>query len=303
MKKTKKINFALVILSISIIVGFLLYGTLLEKKVADRSYNRKQEFLNYCIKYNINDEECAYTNKYIGNKQKLTLDTVSFYMENVISYRTHMLNYLLPILIILPAVYNLFVLFRSKDILNSINKIDYKKWLKKMLLQEYKFAFILPVSVGIIFLITFLIVGHFDYSYVNLLDKYNLFFWFSMNGIVFVLFYFLTLFLFSIFYINLGLIVSRKNRSIIITIIESFLLFIGIEFAIELVSAIPSFLGYSQFDTTNILNVLSVGYAKNPYEMILVPLILVIISFIVVLFLYKNKEKFIKNKLSDCKTV
>lgn len=292
MKKLRKINFAFAILSIIIIVGFLFYGIILEKKVADRSYNRKEENLNHCVEHNLDDEECAYIIKYIGNKQKLTLDTVSFYMQVAISPKTHSFNLVLLILIILPALYNLCKLFKSRNIINIINRTDYKKLLRKILLGVYKFALILPISLGVIFLITFLITGHFDYSYAIVSDVYGLF-WFNINGIIFILLFLVALFFFGIFFINLGLIVLRKNHNIIIIIIETFLLYIGLELTIEVCEIIPSFLGINHHFNFDIINILSAGYATNIYEMIIFPLVLAIITFGVVLLLYKDKEKLI----------
>ena len=51
---------------------------------------------------------------------------------------------------------------------------------------------------------------------------------------------------------------------------------------------------YNTFSSRfNIVNILNIGYAKNVFEMIFLPLCLVIISLVILIIAYKNKEKFI----------
>ena len=209
MKKLKIVNFILTIAVMSFIIGYILNGMFYQKGAIDRSYNNMDNHYNYCVEHDPDDEYCAYIIANYGNKEKLTPDSISLYMETVISPKVHILNYILPILTIVPAIYSLCLLFKNRTIINIINRTDYKMLLKKVILGVYKFAFILPISVGIVILIAYFLMGHLDFSYAINTGMYGIF-WFNMNSIAFTLLYLISLFLVSIFYINLGLIVLRK---------------------------------------------------------------------------------------------
>ena len=105
----------------------------------------------------------------------------------------------------------------------------------------------------------------------------------------------LSIYMFTIFFINIGLIVARKNHSIIVVLIESFLVFLAIDVVIEIVigTIIGNIIVGGRISRFNILNVLYVNYASNYLDMILFPLILLILSFIILKLKYNNKEKFI----------
>lgn len=73
------------------------------------------------------------------------------------------------------------------------------------------------------------------------------------------------------------------------------MLFIVVDIILELLlGVIMSNILFNGFSSRfNIVNILNIGYAQNIFEMLLLPISLVIISFIVVIIIYKNKEKFI----------
>ena len=150
------------------------------------------------------------------------------------------------------------------------------------------------VPLIILFVFSYLYSGHFNYTYlINSGGYYS--FYVDANPIIFIILYILCIFLFFIFFTNLGLIVVRKNHNIIVVIIESFLLFIVVDIILELLlGVIISNILFNGFSSRfNIVNILNIGYAQNVFEMLLLPISLVIISFILVIIIYKKKEKFI----------
>ena len=103
----------------------------------------------------------------------------------------------------------------------------------------------MPVTSIIMLLLSFLASGHFDYHYVQRTSGF-IYFDYSMNFIIYYILILLYMVLISIFFINIGLIVLRKNHNLIVVLFEAFLIYI-----------------------------------------------LALITFIIVILKYKNKEKFI----------
>lgn len=104
----------------------------------------------------------------------------------------------------------------------------------------------------------------------------------------------------SLIYINIGLIVSRKNHKLYMSIILSYLLYIGIEIFLEGIIGKILFFNILQIDSMmlyfNIMNIYSLNLTRN-YLYIFIPLIIILaITTIIVIKLYKNKEAL----LIDC---
>ena len=98
----------------------------------------------------------------------------------------------------------------------------------------------------------------------------------------------------SILYINLGLISLRKSKNIIITILEAYLLFIGIEIFLEVFLnnfILYSIFGINLFGFLNILDIYTFSYTIGLIPYLSLSFTIVLLSFIVLKLLYKNKEK------------
>jgi len=164
------------------------------------------------------------------------------------------------------------------------------------MLNCYKPIIIFPVILLFLYLLCFIYSGHFDTSWAVQFE-YNMYlsFWYKSNLILFLIIYFLSIFIYTISLLNIGLIISRKNHNLIVVTIESFLLFIAIDIIIELFFGIvlSRLLGNGFSSRLNILNFFNVGYATTILEMILYSTLFVIMTFIVLIIVYNNKEKFI----------
>lgn len=155
------------------------------------------------------------------------------------------------------------------------------------------------VPLIILFVFSYLYSGHFNYTYIiNSGGYYS--FYVDANPIIFIILYILCIFLFFIFFTNLGLIVVRKIIILLLLLLKVFA-FIVVDIILELLlGVIMSNILFNGFSSRfNIVNILNIGYAQNIFEMLLLPISLVIISFIVVIIIYKNKEKFI----IDCEKI
>ena len=210
------------------------------------------------------------------------------------SHNNSWINYILVILIVFPTMFYFCKLCKSKMAINILDRKSYFLFLKNNIINCYKKIWIIMVPLIILFVFSYLYSGHFNYTYIiNSGGYYS--FYVDANPIIFIILYILCIFLFFIFFTNLGLIVVRKNHNIIVVIIESFLLFIVVDIILELLlGVIISNILFNGFSSRfNIVNILNIGYAQNVFEMLLLPISLVIISFILVIIIYKKKEKFI----------
>ena len=202
---------------------------------------------------------------------------------------------ILFLFIIIPSLYYNIKYLKNRIIVNDATRMDYKTIRLRIFKNAYRSFFILPVIVIIAFLISYIINPNLDASYA--INHFTTI-WRAdtlSHPFIFVVSYLLNIIFYSIFFINIGLIIARKNHNIVIVIIESLLAFIIIDIIIELMFGfILSNVLYNTFSSRfNIVNILNIGYAKNVFEMIFLPLCLVIISLVILIIAYKNKEKFI----------
>ena len=292
MKFIKNNYISLTIMLFTIIILVIAFFS--TKNEYDSMYSSSENTYYYCIENNIENERCEFLIENHNNKELMTADTITVFYSVLMSPNNNWINYILVILIILPSLFHFCKLCKSKMTINILNREKYTSFLKENIINSYKKIWVLIIPLTILFIISYLYSGHFNYTYVINSGAYYSFY-VDYNPIIYILLYVVCISLFLIFFINLGLIVARKNHNIIIVIIESFLFFIAIDIILELVGGLfISKLLYNSFSSRiNIVNILNIGYAQNIIEMIMLPLSLVVISFLIIMIKYKNKEKLI----------
>jgi len=290
-----KLYYIISILIVLFITIFAFYKTTVDWNSV---YTNQTRFLNmYCLEdeNGLTDNNCQYLIEN-NNQKKTTADTTTIYMSVLMSKYWTPINYFAILLLILPGLSNFIKILKSKFALNSLQRTTYKKFLIKQMLNCYKPIIIFPVILLFLYLLCFIYSGHFDTSWAVQFE-YNMYlsFWYKSNLILFLIIYFLSIFIYTISLLNIGLIISRKNHNLIVVTIESFLLFIAIDIIIELFFGIvlSRLLGNGFSSRLNILNFFNVGYATTILEMILYSTLFVIMTFIVLIIVYNNKEKFI----------
>lgn len=288
-----KNNYISLLIMFFLIIIFI-FGLQTTKKDFDSMYNASEYTYSYCIENNVNNDRCNYLIENHNNKEVLTADTFTVFFTSLMSQNNSWINYVLVILIVFPTMFYFCKLCKSKMAINILDRESYFLFLKNNIINCYKKIWIIIVPLIILFVLSYLYSGHFNYTYIiNSGGYYS--FYVDANPIIFIILYILCIFLFFMFFTNLGLIVVRKNHNIIVVIIESFLLFIVVDIILELLlGVIISNILFNGFSSRfNIVNILNIGYAQNVFEMLLLPISLVIISFILVIIIYKKKEKFI----------
>ena len=223
---------------------------------------------------------------------------VNLYLDIVSrnDFSNYIIPYFVPLLILFPFIYKLSKEFKSKYIKSYILRDGYKNYVKNIFKQAYSNIWVVPLMFFILALISYLIAGHVDTSadnYLNyLIAPVELFFKPS-----FYISYFLVILLNFGWYTNVGLFVLSKNKNFIVAFIESFLIVYMIWCFNDIFMI--SFLGnlfkvnYVNFSMLNIYTCWN--YLDSILLYVLYNLIIYVISLIIVVRRYKNKESIMQN--------
>ena len=280
------------IVSMLIILIIFMLSFFSVKKEYDSMYSSQKNLYYSCLE-NKNDNCLEYIKEFEENDVK-TADTITVFFTSLMEQKASIMNYLLVIFLVVPSLIPFCKICKNKIINNILNRKKYNEFLKETFINCYKKVWIIFIPLLILFIASLIYSGHFNYNYILNSESYYSFYVY-INPLIYCILYFVSILFFTIFYINIGLIVARKNSNIAIVGIESFLLFIIIDIIFEIIFGfLISKIIFNSFSSRfNLLNILNIGYAKNILEMILIPLILVIISFVILKIIYKSKEKFI----------
>ncbi len=176
----------------------------------------------------------------------------------------------------------------------ELTRMEYKKKMLKELLMAYIKGFIIFVLISVIFLI----VGVFLFPSDMVVQSYDYLNFFPIEGFnnpwLYVFKYHLLIVLFSMLLVNIGIIITYFIRDIILITIASFIGFNAINFVIgNIIVFSAQLIGNEHY--------LDYAYNFNVYEGYVVQGtigqaffdigILYIVTTIILIFLYKNKEK------------
>ncbi len=224
----------------------------------------------------------------------ITFDILSHY---TISY----LQVFAPLLIILAALYTFQKKLKSGFFKNIMTRMEYKKFMIKSVLKSYSASLFIPITIIVIFILSYILSGSLDFNHTvattdpsaipdALLNNYR-----KMPQ--FIITFLLTFILHGMFWINIGYIVAKKSKNIVITVVGSFIVYIVI-FAISDI-VIGAYLLEKILHIKGGLYLVNFGNIwlyidiYNLWIPIIYGLILFIISLIILIKIYKNKEEVI----------
>jgi hypothetical protein len=173
-----------------------------------------------------------------------------------------------------------------------------------LFVSAWKYAFLIPFMLIIIWFITYCYVGPYGFDLVQV-AKDGAFIG-DVNGYFYesnIWLYFLVIFvqsiLISLLYINISLIISRYENNHILSTIKSYLVVFGLDIFFELIVGIQWFNNSDIF--FNILNIYN--YNTNSYSHLVFLLVLDIITLILLFICYRDREKLIisseKNDINE----
>lgn len=240
------------------------------------------------------DELCINIDKTISSlkQYKHKKDSVHTIFFNLFhNYALDNLLYFQILLVIIPSLYLFHKKIYSGFIKGELSRTSYNKFLKSNLRSCYKASLILPCAFLVIFLFCFLISGHFDTTF----DQMQPFFDFEyMNQTAFYIFYFVNIFLHSIFYINIGLFFIRKYKNFLVSVLLSFFTFYASEIFLSIILGnfiLDKGLGIgNMYDTLSLLNIYTYYGLKHYYDYFIFSFLLALISSLLVYLTYRRKE-------------
>lgn len=267
------------------------------------SFVKNYELLQ--INTNIEIEKCLNSNaenddykKFCDELLNQTKHPIDFYtiFGNTFVYSFRNVSYFLFLFVSVPALLYISYYFKNRIIFTELTRKNYKDIKKSLFFHAYSSSLIIPFVAIIGILVCYMYTKTFDYSYA-VYNSSSLWTVNTMkNSFLFIVLYILNIFFHSVLYINISLCVVRKYHNYFIALILSYLIFIATESILEIgfygiifTSLLKTDFGY----IFNIMNFMRFNDFHNVVFPIIVPFILMILSFIVLHMMYRNKEKFL----------
>ena len=232
------------------------------------------------------------------NNAKVKEDTIWLFFNLIDDYPIWYLQIFGIFLVIIPAIYVFNNELKSEYYKNILMRMEYDKYIKKSILSSYKYALIFPIFLLCLFCASYIISGHFDLISTlqikpNTLHTNEIF---INNMLLFLITYFINMFLHGILWINLSYMVVKKSKNFILTIILTFMLYIGIEVVFQIfIGQIPQIFGIGKniINYVMMFNIWNYKNVDNIFIKLLMTIIYLLISFTLLKIIYKNKEEVI----------
>ena len=260
-----------------------------------------------CIKYkNANLEEKKEIEKDITFDNEICTALIneykpgSFYLYYNYLLRNGVSSFIfpffIPLMVIFPIVYKLSEEFRSKYIKNYLQRNEYNEYIKSIIKRSYKYILIVPIL-----LLSFAVVASI-WSKLNFDPRYDIAFSRLSSEIgtyynkpFFYISYILIILFNMGIYINIGLIILRKNKNFFVALIESFVaIYVFLCFTFIIIGIGIQKIFNISAESINLLEIYTWSNISNIGLYLLVNIVYFVVSFILVIIVYKNKEKFIK---------
>lgn len=292
-----KRNKLLVFISIFLLFGFYFlssgYSYLREVKVSndllDKEVTRCEEILQ-----KESSSEREYCEKIIKENN---IDNLSenFYVsfQEIIIFNLNAISVLTCFAIIVLSLLQVSKILKTKMFLNYLNRESYLKFIISIIKEAYKSVF--PILFSLIILIVYLRLN--TNAFINA-EVINSIIWpknLVSNNVTFIVIYLIKVLIYLAIYVNISLLVVRKNNNYLIAIISSLLTIIGMQLFLEIFiqKLLFKITNISFLGTFNILNIFSFNEDFGLIGTFLFPILLYLLSWILLILFYKDKEKLI----------
>lgn len=300
----KKIKDKIFILFIIIFIVFALLISIVSSiQYENNQQILKEDYLQSIEKCDNLKKEDAIEEEFEWCQKALESDLTEFETNAYDAYdiftvdclQNYLNEFVLIAIIIAGSSYYITKYLRNRIILNYITREKYKKIIKNLFFSAWKYALIVPIMLFIIYFIIFLKVDNFSFS-EGIADTSRFVGTIFENNLIFLFFtIFLKSFILSMVYININLIISRKEHNYIFSIIKTYLFIVGLEILFETVIRIfINKLGTFEYGILfNIINIYTYPYVEKGLAQIFILFGILLISFVPLLLVYRNKEQLI----------
>ncbi len=287
-------NYILLFLGFFLLLYFLLANT----NVYLRSLsNSEQKVLEMAIK-------CLEDREYRSELGEICEDAIAakdknpeFYsvFTNTAIFGLQNKTLLIILVTIIPSIWIMTRYLKNNVICNEVTRANFKKIKKRLFTKAYLSTLILPLIMGISFVICYLYTGNFAYER----SLGNSVIWQEStmaNGYLFIFLYLLNILIHTTLYVNIGMSTVRKYYNFFVALIVTFLKIVAIEVFLEICLGGILFKSLLKSDMGiifNIVNTLAFEDAYGILPMMSVPLAIMLITSFIVYQKYKAKEQLI----------
>lgn len=224
------------------------------------------------------------------NEEKPKRDTLTTFDEILNDSEYSFIYFLaVPFLIIMSSMYEISKRFKSGEIKNRLTRESYNNYIKDVFKSTYKSVILWPLITIYVLVFSYLISGTFTISTETIAFTKEI----LSHPALFITSYLLNTILMSIFYINIGLFLVPENRSYLVTVIETAMVYFGI--TLTNTFFIISFVLKNIKNAENYFDFFDM-YTYHDRKLIpfnLLCLGVAFISSLVVYLKYRNKEKIV----------
>lgn len=291
-----KIFCALIFLSLII---WVVYCGIQYKNHYNKNVEAHHKLIEICNQENsqIKDSDCQ---EIISNGDPIMPDTITVFFQLLINSNLSLIQLIAPIIVILLASYCFYREYSTGFYKNKLLRMSYKDYLKYIFQKTYRSIWILPAFITIIFICSFIISGHFNL-------ESTLSYWpenyipvsisVIKNFSTFIIIFVLNIILNSLFYASLAIIPIKKSNNYIVSVISSYLLFIFCDIFLEVLVGILILEKFAHIShASSLLSLFSCwvydGIPNIPLYIIYC-ILLALISFLITVYIYHNKEEVI----------
>lgn len=268
-----------------------------ELKVINSNYEYVSQKIIEC-KQNLEKRENnasynAFCQQLVDN-QNIKVDFYTAFTD-VLVWKLHFLNPIAFLIVVIPLLYNICNKFKYKFIINSLTRQSYCSYVKSMLKEAYKYNWSLVLIIGtLIFILAINTTFDATYAINNSTIVWND--QLIKKPVLFIFLYLLNILMYSFTFANIGLIIAKKHHRFISCVILSYLVYLGTELFLEIgvTMIISNILFKSDFGIIfNIMNLFMFNDVFGAGTLLLFSFIVMMISFILLYFVYKNKENLV----------
>lgn len=265
---------------------------------------RQQWYDERCYEYNVEDYKNIIHDDPYDNKQSCAtqyeylnqgVEDTYYIFFSTFNEGPPIFIFFSILFVIVPAIYYFHQKMKKGNLKNILTREKYLSFLKKEYFKSLKAIFIVPICMLVLFICAYLYSGHFDVNKTLILTNGELGFEYNNHFTIvyFMIIFFVNIIIQSVFYINLAYLIDKKNKNILLTYIETFLVFLGIQLILEIFKDIIFYeiFNIRTFPIT-LFDIWSyVGADKFMLIPILMNLFLTLITSYFVYKIYSNKEK------------
>ncbi len=292
----KKSMVAVMIIIITATLLSIVVNANLSKSVTNFQKNLEEERIKCKNNIDSNVEGFEEYCKKINDYEDVKIDTLTSF-ANILIFQVKLLNPIAILLVLIPSLIEPIYILKNKFYINCNNRMEYKDFLKIFFKKAYKYIWILPL-IGLIIYIPTLFYSSLSPEY-QLINGYT--YWETSlikYPMLFIILYLLNLLMYSIFFVNFGLICIRKKPRYLFSLIFIYILYVLIQLFFELIvnNYILIMIFHSEIGYLfNIMNMFIFSDQFGIANLLLFSFSIMLISFICLYYSYKDKEKLIIN--------